>query len=158
PDGLITEVLLFTLSAALCVVLSLPRSRKVLLSIGRMLGLPHLEMNVEFQPQGALLRSLWILSSAITLAIQIPVYVLLIPFRLVLVVILSFCRTADAPPELPSTARFLLLLIPKKDRNNLVGDLEEEFSMIVLPHYGLRRARTWYWEQVFASLVPILWT
>src|SRR5262249_12728136 len=149
------EVFYLTITA-LSLMLLVPHSRKVLLLTGRMLALPHLDMNVEFQPDGVLLRTLWILSSAITLAIQIPLYALLIPFRLVLAIVLFFLKTSDSH-ELPCTATFLLLLIPKKDRENLVGDLEEEFLTILLPRYGARRARIWYWEQVILSLGPILW-
>jgi hypothetical protein len=59
--------------------------------------------------------------------------------------------------EVPSSARLLLLLIPRKVRENLVGDLEEEFLTKVLPNYGLTLARKWYWQQVITSLCPIVW-
>jgi len=59
--------------------------------------------------------------------------------------------------EVPSSARLLLLLIPRKVRENLVGDLEEEFLTSVLPNYGLTLARKWYWQQVITSLCPIVW-
>jgi hypothetical protein len=59
--------------------------------------------------------------------------------------------------EVPSSARLLLLLIPRKVRENLVGDLEEEFLTRVLPNYGLTLARKWYWQQVITSLCPIVW-
>jgi len=59
--------------------------------------------------------------------------------------------------EVPSSARLLLLVIPRKVRENLVGDLEEEFLTRVLPNYGLTLARKWYWQQVITSLCPIVW-
>jgi DNA-binding CsgD family transcriptional regulator len=58
------------------------------------------------------------------------------------------------PPEF---ARFLLLLVPKKYRENLLGDMDEEFSTIILPQYGARKARLWYWWQLIASIAPIVW-
>src|SRR2546425_2003462 len=61
---------------------------------------------------------------------------------------------SSAPPRFP---RFLLLLIPKKNREYLVGDLEEEFHTILVPEYGYRIARCWYWAQVLAAFLPILW-
>jgi DNA-binding CsgD family transcriptional regulator len=61
---------------------------------------------------------------------------------------------ARRPPEF---ARFLLLLVPKKYRENLLGDLDEEFTTIVLPDYGARKARLWYWWQMIASIAPIVW-
>jgi hypothetical protein len=156
--GNVIQLFLLATSVAISVILIIPRSRKALLGIGRALGLPHLDMNVEYQPnEGAFFRTLWIFSSAVTLTIQIPVYVLFVPFRLILGAILSFSRTNDASGQVPSTARFLLLLIPRKYRENLVGDLEEEFATIVFPQYGPRRAQLWYWEQVFAGLAPIAW-
>jgi hypothetical protein len=36
-----------------------------------------------------------------------------------------------------------------------MGDLEEEFRTVVLPEYGARFARRWYWWQVFCSILPI---
>jgi len=58
--------------------------------------------------------------------------------------------------RVPDSARFLLLLIPRKDRDNLVGDLEEEFLTRVLPAYGPKLARRWYWAQTIATLFPIV--
>jgi hypothetical protein len=55
----------------------------------------------------------------------------------------------------PRSAHFLLLLIPKRNREHLIGDLEEEFRTIVLPKYGERAA--WFWYQVAISFSPLLW-
>jgi hypothetical protein len=52
----------------------------------------------------------------------------------------------------PGSAKFLLLLMPKKDRGSLLGDLEEEYRTYVLPEYGPAKARWWYWWQVIASI------
>jgi len=57
----------------------------------------------------------------------------------------------------PRWAKFLLLLVPRRYREHLIGDLEEEYSQIVLPEFGPRRARLWYWWQVLASLIPLVW-
>jgi hypothetical protein len=57
----------------------------------------------------------------------------------------------------PTSAKFLLLLIPRRNREHLIGDLEEEYAAVVLPEYGFRKARLWYWFQVLATLGPILW-
>lgn len=62
-------------------------------------------------------------------------------------------RKSNRPP---SSARFLLLLIPQRHREHLIGDLDEEYATIVLPEYGLRKARLWYWCQVLTSLLPLL--
>lgn len=64
-------------------------------------------------------------------------------------------KLANSPPK---TAKFILLLVPKRHRENLIGDLEEEYSTIVLPEYGATRARRWYWWQVAISVGPLLWT
>jgi hypothetical protein len=59
--------------------------------------------------------------------------------------------------SVPHAARFILLLIPRRHREHLIGDLEEEFSSVVLPEYGLRKARLWYWSQVLTSIWPLFW-
>lgn len=54
----------------------------------------------------------------------------------------------------PQTAEFLLLLIPQQDREYLIGDMEEEFTTIVLPRHGRKRACLWYWWHTMFSLFP----
>jgi hypothetical protein len=61
---------------------------------------------------------------------------------------------ASGPPKL---AKFLLLLTPEKYHEPLLGDLEEKFCKVVLPEYGPRLARFWYWWQILISLSPLLW-
>jgi hypothetical protein len=63
-------------------------------------------------------------------------------------------KVATSPP---TTAKFILLLIPKRHREHLIGDLEEEYMTILLPEYGETKARTWYWWQVAISVGPLLW-
>jgi len=62
------------------------------------------------------------------------------------------------PTKPPSAAKFMLLLVPRRDREHLVGDLEEEYRTIVLPEYGARAAKFWYWCQVLSSIAPLLWS
>jgi hypothetical protein len=59
--------------------------------------------------------------------------------------------------EPPRAAKLLLLFIPKKNREHLLGDLEEEYQTSVLPEYGLRAARRWYWWHVCLSIGPFAW-
>jgi hypothetical protein len=67
-------------------------------------------------------------------------------------------RGDSRSPRPPSSAKFLLLLlIPRHNREHLVGDLEEEFATVVLPEYGERRARFWYWWKVITSIAPLAW-
>lgn len=63
-------------------------------------------------------------------------------------------KLATAPP---TSAKYILLLIPRRYREHLVGDLEEEYNTIVLPEYGARKARNWYWWHVVISVGPLLW-
>jgi hypothetical protein len=60
-------------------------------------------------------------------------------------------RLAPAPPD---WGLYCLLLIPKRNREHLVGDLEEEFRTVILPRYGPRKAACWYWWNVIVSIVP----
>jgi hypothetical protein len=57
----------------------------------------------------------------------------------------------------PRFAQFVLLLIPKHNREHLVGDLEEEFNTVVLPQHGRFLARCWYFEQVMLAVGFYLW-
>ena len=70
------------------------------------------------------------------------------------------CQTSAFPvsTEPPRYAKFLLLLVPKRNRENILGDIEEEYRDVILPDYGLRAARLWYWSQVSLSLAPLIWT
>lgn len=67
---------------------------------------------------------------------------------------LESSKPVNAPPK---AAKFILLLVPRRYRENLIGDLEEEYITILLPEYGVRRARTSYWWQVAISIGPLLW-
>lgn len=58
----------------------------------------------------------------------------------------------------PRSAQFLLLLIPKRNREHLIGDLEEEYRTIVLPEYGRFWAGLWYWGQTLGAIGPYLWS
>jgi hypothetical protein len=49
----------------------------------------------------------------------------------------------------------LYLFLPRKDREILVGDLEEEYSSIE-ERFGPRKARLWFYKQVIASLWPFV--
>lgn len=58
--------------------------------------------------------------------------------------------------EPPLSAQKLLLFALSQDkRENLIGDLQEEFQTEILPKFGPRAARLWYWSQVVRSLSPI---
>ena len=59
------------------------------------------------------------------------------------------------PPKLvqintpPISADKLLAYIIPRDRSEFIlGDLEEKFRTVVVPKYGIRYARFWYWGQV----------
>jgi hypothetical protein len=55
------------------------------------------------------------------------------------------------------SAQFILLLIPKRNREQVIGDLEEEFRTIVLPQYGSFLATCWYFEQVAIAITCYAW-
>lgn len=58
------------------------------------------------------------------------------------------------PPA--SAEKLLYFLLPRNQRAPLIGDLKEEFFAIIVPKFGIRDARVWYWAQVLSSLWPIL--
>lgn len=50
----------------------------------------------------------------------------------------------------------IFFLAPKDLREILPGDLEEEYYEKILPRFGERVARYWYWTQVLFSIGPML--
>lgn len=50
--------------------------------------------------------------------------------------------------QAPKVAEFFLLLLPIRDREHLLGDLEEEFRTILVPKYGIKIASVLYTWQV----------
>jgi hypothetical protein len=63
---------------------------------------------------------------------------------------------ASATP--PRSAEFLLLcLVPRKNREYLIGCLQEEFQTLLLPKYGRFYANVYYWSQVLQSLGSVAW-
>lgn len=57
----------------------------------------------------------------------------------------------------PRIARALLwLCLPASERQTIPGDLDEEFSLVILPARGPAAAHRWYLEQVLHSIAPLL--
>jgi hypothetical protein len=60
---------------------------------------------------------------------------------------------ARVQPTPPHRACFLLdLFLVKADRKVIPGDLVEEFTTSILPKYGARRARFWFWVQTVRTI------
>ena len=52
----------------------------------------------------------------------------------------------------PSWANFLLFcFLNKKDRQSIIGDLQEEYETEVLPQFGPRQAWFWYWSRALSA-------
>jgi len=49
----------------------------------------------------------------------------------------------------------LVMLLPTRHREELVGDLVEEAATVVLPRDGRRAARRWFWREALASASPL---
>ena len=65
----------------------------------------------------------------------------------------GFGRAMIRSPGLPKFASFLLrTLLPRRARDTVLADLEEEYHSDVLPALGRRGARAWYWREA-ASLM-----
>ena len=57
------------------------------------------------------------------------------------------------PSVPPRAACYLLdLLLAKADRETIPGDLVEEFGTSILPKYGPRRARFWFWAEAARAI------
>lgn len=65
-------------------------------------------------------------------------------------------RGAAPGVSVPRTAeQVATLFFPRDMRESALGDLEQEFHARVVPKFGKRFARFWYWFQVFRSLLPL---
>lgn len=65
-------------------------------------------------------------------------------------------RSDVHPPDAqPSRigVKLLYLFLPKKQREYLPGCLDEEFTTFILPEFGPRYAKLWYWWQVIRSIL-----
>ncbi len=66
----------------------------------------------------------------------------------------SISRYAGEENAPPKRAEMLLHFgLPKRDRECMIGDLEEEYRTVILPKYGPRVAARWYWWQAVRSVV-----
>lgn len=57
---------------------------------------------------------------------------------------------SKSPP--PEALYLLDLFLSKSDRQAIPGDLEEEFITQILPKYGPRRARWWFWAETVKTI------
>jgi hypothetical protein len=69
----------------------------------------------------------------------------------------GFRENSNNPIAMPIFGRIFFLLIPKRTREHLVGDLEEEYRTIVLPGYGRFRAQLWYLAQMIVAVGSYTW-
>ena len=67
---------------------------------------------------------------------------------------INVVAVASTPPD--DANRLLSLFTHGKDRESLIGDLEEEYTTYILPKHGLRFAKFWYWWHTLASIAAIL--
>jgi hypothetical protein len=66
-------------------------------------------------------------------------------------------RRKSSPDNVPRVGEALLFFfLPKKERDTLPGDLEEEYRTVIVPKFGFRVARAWYWWQAVSSVGPVL--
>lgn len=66
---------------------------------------------------------------------------------------ISSHRTVAEQTVPPKRAEMLLHFgLAKRDRECMIGDLEEEYRTVILPKYGARVAVRWYWWQAVRSV------
>lgn len=62
----------------------------------------------------------------------------------------------SAPPTPPQRAtKFLYFFLPNRLRENVIGDLAEEFSEKMLPKLGPTGARWWFWKEAIFAIVAL---
>ena len=60
---------------------------------------------------------------------------------------------SSSPP--PNVERLACYLLPKRRREEILGDLEEDYWTNFLPKFGPRQARRMYWSQFVRSVAAI---
>ncbi len=66
----------------------------------------------------------------------------------------SYTQKVESEVNPPKRAEMLLHFgLPKRDRECMIGDLEEEYRTVILPKYGPRVAMRWYWWQAVRSVL-----
>ena len=56
----------------------------------------------------------------------------------------------------PEHAELLLHLVPRRDREYILGDLEEDFRTAFLPKFGPEKARRLYWWHAVRSVLAVV--
>lgn len=51
---------------------------------------------------------------------------------------------------------FLYFLIPREKRDVIIGDLVETYNTIMIPKFGVKKARFWFWFQTVLNVFSIL--
>jgi hypothetical protein len=74
-------------------------------------------------------------------------------------VVVEFERTATTPLQPPLQAeRLLNYVLPRARREEILGDLQEDYYTTWLPKFGPQEARRLYWLHTIRSIAPMLWT
>lgn len=56
--------------------------------------------------------------------------------------------------EAPKNAKLILtFLLPRKNRDYILGDLDEDFLHNIIPDYGEKIAKRWYWFQTIRTIL-----
>ena len=67
---------------------------------------------------------------------------------------LSHPDTESARQVPPVSADYLLhVFLARRNRRETIGDLTEEFHEDVLPRFGARAARLWYWKKALTAIM-----
>ncbi|MGZ8237039.1 MAG: permease prefix domain 2-containing transporter [Methylobacter sp.] len=76
--------------------------------------------------------------------------------QIIRLVRLAFVEEKSLLNKPPKAAEYLIyLLIPRKNREAMLGDLQEDFHE-VCEKFGLRKAKFHYWFQVLRSIPPLI--
>jgi hypothetical protein len=64
----------------------------------------------------------------------------------------------EAPPPPLAAERLLHYLLPRARREEILGDLQEDYYTTWLHKFGPREARRLYWWHALRSIAPMLWS
>jgi hypothetical protein len=66
-------------------------------------------------------------------------------------------RTPGRVRQNTTFVRIVFLFVEKRNREHLIGDLEEEYCAFIVPARSPFRARCWWWYQLMGIMIAYLW-
>lgn len=66
-------------------------------------------------------------------------------------------QAGDGNAHIPLLTRAAFLFIEKRNREHLIGDLDEEYCTVIIPVRSGFQARHWWWREAVGIVTAYLW-